>query len=138
MSCQDFFEWDFPLDKFPTIVYTLFTEVRDMNAHKESAQIANEKFKSVGIGSLDSKNRITLRDKVMKEPPLDRMEIDAFKIFLGDEGDILLRPMANIPSKELWVHQNPDALESIQRGKRDIKKGRVTKVKNLDKFFEKL
>jgi len=66
------------------------------------------------------------------------MEIDAFKIFLGNEGDILLRPMTNIPSKELWIHQNPNALESIQRGMRDIKKGRVTKIKNLSKFFKKL
>jgi len=113
-------------------------EVRDMNTHKETAQIANEKFRSVGTSSLDSKNRITLRDKLMKEIPLNHMEIDAFKVFLSDEGDILLRPMANIPSKELWVHQDPEVLKSIQRGMRDIKEGRVTKVKNLDKFFKEL
>ena len=109
-----------------------------MNTHKETARIASEKFKSVGISSLDSKNRITLRDRLMKETPLNYMEVDAFKVFLGDEGDILLRPMANIPSKELWVHQNPEVLESIQRGMRDIKEDRVTKVKNLDKFFKEL
>lgn len=109
-----------------------------MDPHREATKIANEKFKPVGISSLDSKKRITLRDKVMKEAPLNHMEIDAFEIFLGNEGDILLRPMANIPSKELWVHQNPDVLESIQQGIRDIKEGRVTKVKNLDKFFKEL
>ncbi|MBU4343424.1 MAG: hypothetical protein KKG21_05390 [Candidatus Omnitrophica bacterium] len=74
----------------------------------------------------------------MKEIPLNHMEVDAFKIFLGDEGDILLRPMTNIPSKELWVHHDPEVLKSIQRGMRDIKEGRVTKVKNLDKFFKEL
>ena len=109
-----------------------------MNKHSEIAKIANEKFIPIGVSSLDSKNRITLRNKLMKEMPLNHMEIDTFKIFLGDEGDILLRPMANIPSKELWAHQNPAVMESIQRGVRDIKEGRVTKVKNLDKFFKEL
>lgn len=106
--------------------------------YREGEELVKEKFKSVGVGSLDSKKRITLKDKVMKEPPLDHMKIDAFEILVGSEGDILLRPMANIPSKELWVHQSPEAIESIQRGIQDVKEGRVTEVKDLDKFFEEL
>lgn len=109
-----------------------------MDAHGETAKITNEKFKSIGTSSLDSKNRITIRDKVMKEPPLDHMEVNAFKIFLGDEGDILLRPMASVPSKELWIYQNPDVLKRIQRGLQDAKDGKVTKVKNVKKFLKNL
>ena len=109
-----------------------------MAKHKEDEQLVTEKFKSVGIGALDAKKRITLKDKVIKEPPLDHMEIDAFEILVGNEGDILLRPVANIPSKELWVHQNPEVLKSIQRGMCDVKEGRVTKVKDLNKFFKQL
>ncbi len=109
-----------------------------MAKYKENEQLIKERFKLIGVGSLDSKKRITLRDKVIKEPPLNNMEIDAFEILVGSEGDILLRPMANIPSKELWVHQNPEALESIQRGIQNVKEGQVTKVKNLDKFFKEL
>jgi hypothetical protein len=112
--------------------------VKDMAIQKKNEQFAKEKFRLVGIGSLDSKKRITLKDKVIKEPPLNDMEIDAFEILVGSEGDILLRPMANIPSKELWVHKNPKVIKSIQRGIQDIKEGRVTRVKNLDKFFKKL
>ena len=109
-----------------------------MTKYKENEQLIKEKFKLIGVGSLDSKKRITLKDKVIKEPPLNNMEIDAFEILVGSEGDILLRPMASIPSKELWVHQNPGALESIQRGIQNVKEGRVTKVKNLDKFLKEL
>ena len=109
-----------------------------MTKFKENEQLIKEKFKSIGVGTLDSKKRITLRNKVIKEPPLDNMKIDTFEILVGAEGDILLRPMANIPSKELWVHQNPKVLKSIQRGIQDIKKDRLTKVKNLDKFFKEL
>ncbi len=107
-----------------------------MGTYKE--EFVKEKFKLVGVSSLDSKKRITLKDKVMKESPLNHMEIDAFEILIGDEGDILLRPMTKIPSRELWVHQNPGVLESIQRGIRDVKEGRVTKVKDLGKFLKEL
>jgi len=101
-------------------------------------ELVKEKFKSVGVGSLDSKKRITLKDKVMKEPPLDHMEIDAFEILIGDEGDVLLRPMANIPSKELWIYQNPKILKRIQKGLQDAGEGKVKEVKNLKKFLKSL
>ena len=43
-----------------------------------------------------------------------------------------------IPRKELWMHNNPKILKSIQEGIQDIKEGRTTRVKDLDKFFEEL
>ncbi len=109
-----------------------------MKAQRESEQFVKEKFKSVGIGSLDSKKRITLKDKLMKEPPLNHMEIDALEILLGDEGDILLRPMTNIPSKELWIYQNPGVLKRIQKGLQDAREGKIKEVKNLKKFLKNL
>lgn len=107
-----------------------------MSRNRENEQFVKEKFRSVGVGSLDSKRRITLKDKVMKEPPLNHMEIDALEILLGDEGDILLRPMTNIPSKELWIYQNPMVLKRIQKGLQDAREGKIKKVKNLKKFLE--
>jgi len=97
----------------------------------------HEEFVPYNIKPLDSKHRITLGGKLAKSLG-KRMKVEAYQIFVAKNGDILLRPMANIPSKELWVHQNPDVLESIHRGMQDIKEGRVTKVKNLDKFFKEL
>ncbi|MDP2911650.1 MAG: hypothetical protein Q8N76_04910 [Candidatus Omnitrophota bacterium] len=97
----------------------------------------HEEFVTYNTKSLDSKHRITLGGKLVRS--LDKqMKVDSYQVFIAKNGDILLRPMANIPSKELWVHQNPDVLESIHRGMQDIKEGRVTKVKNLDKFFKEL
>ena len=43
-----------------------------------------------------------------------------------------------IPSRELWMHQNPKILKSIREGIRDIKEGRSTKIKDLDKFLKEL
>ena len=109
-----------------------------MSTHRENELLVKEKFKLVGVGSLDSKKRITLKDKVMKEPPLAHMEVDAFEILIGDEGDILLRPMANIPSRELWIYQNPKVLKRIQRGLQDVQDGKIKEVKNLKKFLKDL
>lgn len=109
-----------------------------MNTHKEERQINDEKFKPAGCTTLDSKKRITIGKRILEEEPLRSMEIDGFEVFIGEEGDILLKPMANIPSRELWIYQNPDVLKSIQRGMKDIKEGRVTKVKDIDKFLEEL
>ena len=109
-----------------------------MNKHNEQSKSAEEKFKPAGSTTLDSKKRITIGKKILEEEPLKSMEIDGFEVFIGDEGDILLKPLVNIPSRELWIHQNPEILKSVQKGIRDIKEGRVTRIKDLDKFFKNL
>lgn len=109
-----------------------------MDTHKEKNTVIKEKFKSVGSSSLDSKKRITLGNKIMKEIPLNHMEVDKFEILVGEEGDILLKPMAHIPSRELWIYQNPKVLSRIQKGLRDAQEGKIKEVKNLKKFLNDL
>ena len=92
----------------------------------------------MGFSTLDSKNRVTLGNRIMGKAPLGRMKVDAFGIFIGSEGDILLRPMANVPSRELWIYQNPKVLKSIQNGLQDAQEGKITEVKNVKGFFKKL
>lgn len=98
-----------------------------MDTHREKSTIIKEKFKSVGSSSLDSKKRITLGNKIMKEIPLKHMEVDKFEIFVGEEGNILLKPMAHIHSRELWIYQNPKVLSRIQKGLRDAQEGKLKK-----------
>ena len=97
-----------------------------------------EDFKPMGIARLDTKKRVTLGMLLKKFKILIRTPINDFETFIGDNGDILLRPRTAIPSRELWVHQNPEILQSIQKGIQDLREGRVTRVKDLDKFFEEL
>lgn len=97
-----------------------------------------EDFKQMGIARLDTKNRVTLGMVLKKFKILTKASINDFETFIGDNGDILLRPRTAIPTRELWVHQNPEILKSIQKGIQDTKEGRVTKVKNIDKFFDEL
>ena len=97
-----------------------------------------ENFKQMGIARLDTKKRVTLGILLKKFKILTQTTINDFETFIGDNGDILLRPRTAIPTRELWIHQNPKILENIQDGIQDLKEGRVTRVKDLDKFFEEL
>jgi len=95
-------------------------------------------FHLVGKSTLDSKKRVTLGNKIMVKKPLAKMKIDSFNVFINEDGNILLVPLANIPSRELWVHQNPEIMKNIQKGLKEAKEGKVTKVKDLDNFFDEL
>ena len=60
--------------------------------------------------TLDSKNRISL-SKLLKFKG-----VSSVKASILENGDILLKPMASIPARELWLYENKEALESVKRG----------------------
>lgn len=97
-----------------------------------------EEFKRMGIARLDTKKRVTLGMLLKKFKILTNAPISDFETFIGDKGDILLKPRVAIPARELWVHENPEILKSIQQGMKDIQKGHYTEVKDVEKFFEEL
>jgi len=98
----------------------------------------SEDFKRMGVARLDTKNRVTLGVLLKKFKRFVHTPINDFETFIGDNGDILLRPRTAIPTRELWVHQNPEIKQRIEEGIQDVKEGRVTRVKDLDKFFKEL
>ncbi|MFH1691839.1 MAG: hypothetical protein ABIC68_04645 [Candidatus Omnitrophota bacterium] len=104
-------------------------------------KVIDEKFERVGITKLDTKKRVTLGAifRIFKKAKqFNRAPIETFEAFIGSDGDILLRPRVSIPAKELWAHQNPEILQSIQKGIQDLKEGRFTDVEDVDKFIEEL
>ena len=106
---------------------------------KSTSPIINihEDFFPVETKALDSKNRVTLGDKVKKVLE-NRMKIDAFQICIGREGDILLRPTTHIPSREAWLYKNSKAFEKVKKGLEDAASARVRKVSDLERFLESL
>ena len=97
-----------------------------------------ENFKEMGIARLDTKNRITLGTLIKKFKIFLGVSINDFETFVGDKGDILLRPRTAIPSRELWIHQNSEIKKDIAEGVKDIEQGRSTKVKDVGKFLDEL
>ncbi len=59
-------------------------------------------------------------------------------MYVGEDGDILLRPVVTIPVKESWIYENPSALEDIRKGLSEAKQGKLKKVKNIENFLESL
>lgn len=95
------------------------------------------KFISAGTRTIDSKNRITLGEKITKLTSA-QTEADKFQVFYNKEGDILLRPMVSIPMREAWIYQDPQVLNSIRQGLAEAKREKVEKVENLEEFLEDL
>ncbi len=104
----------------------------------DSIKKLNEKFTFQDFKTIDARNRVNIGSKVMSVLMKALEKVDAFELFIGSEGDILLRPTAHIPSKELWLHENLEALKMVKKGLKDAKENRVTRVKDLDKYLDNL
>ena len=105
--------------------------------NKEIINYIKGKFVPVGVKTIDSKNRITIGEKIVKLITA-QTGADEFQIFYSEEGDILLRPMVSIPSKEAWIYQNPNVLKLIRQGLVEAKQEKTEKVENLKEFIEDL
>jgi len=116
----------------------LYEEVNKMETKKkEFTNHIDGKFISAGTRTIDSKNRITLGDKITKLINT-QTEADKFQIFFNEEGDILLRPMVSIPVREAWIYQNRQVLKSIRQGLAEAKREETEKVENLEEFLKDL
>lgn len=83
-----------------------------------------EEFTEVGVKNIDNRKRVPIGEAVSSA-----LEgVSRVMIFQGEDGDILLRPIAEIPLNELWLYKNRKAHESLQRGLDDAAAGRVTKM----------
>jgi len=106
---------------------------------QKKEEFVQEIFQHIGLSSrLDTRNRITLGQTLDLLKLVGGRKIDEFEILISSTGDILLRPRTSIPTRELWIHQNPKAMATLQKGLKDAAEGRLTKVKNLKKFTDEL
>ena len=67
----------------------------------------------------DSKGRITLGSLAKG--------VSSFRIEQQPDGKLLLEPHKEIPAREAWLFENPDALASVRKGLDDVAAGRVKK-----------
>ena len=96
-----------------------------------------EVFITVDTRPLDSKHRITLGGRLQKLL-MSKMKIDSYQVFVGKEGDILLRPAVSVPSNEAWVYRNPEVIGKIRRGLKEASEGKVEKADDLEGFLNDL
>jgi hypothetical protein len=115
---------------------TMKSSMRAIKAPKEAIEV-KEKFMPVDTRPLDSKHRITLGGRLYRLIS-GKMKIDSYQVFVGKDGDILLRPAVSIPSSEAWVYRNPEVIGKVRQGLKEAAEGQVEKVDNLEDFLSEL
>lgn len=96
-----------------------------------------ETFMPVDTRPLDSKHRITLGGRLQKLM-MSKMKIDSYQVFVGKEGDILLRPAVSVPSSEAWLYRNPEVIGKVRQGLKEAAEGKAEKVDDLKSFLNDL
>ena len=96
-----------------------------------------ERFISVDVKTLDAKKRINLGEKTIGMLS-EKFKAETFKVYVGEDGDILLRPVVIIPEKEAWIYENPAVLKEIRTGLSEAGQNKKKRVENLDKYLEEL
>ncbi len=83
--------------------------------------------KSEKILRPDSKGRVALGELAKG--------VSSFHVSV-DGGRIILEPYAEIPAREKWLFDNPEALDSVKRGLADSAAGRVSERGSFAEFAD--
>jgi hypothetical protein len=100
-------------------------------AKKEIIEKDTQEFIPFDVKFIDSKNRITIGEKIIKKIS-SQNRISQFQVLIGQDGDILLRPLTAIPSREAWIYEKPELIDQIRKGLQDAKEGKTEKIENLE------
>ena len=113
--------------------------MKTLKAAQKKKQVfeVKEMFMLVDTRSLDSKHRITVGGRLQKLIA-GKMKIDSYQVFIGKDGDILLRPAVSVPSSEAWVYRNPAVIGKIRQGLKEAAEDKTEKVDDLEKFLSDL
>jgi len=84
----------------------------------------SEIFSEIGTKNIDERKRIAIGDAMKPEIA----EAHRFQVFESDSGDVLLRPVVEIPARELWLHKNKKAMDSVQKGLKESAEGKTKKL----------
>ncbi len=82
-------------------------------------------FAEVSTKTIDERQRVALGDLIKG--------IKRVQIFKNDAGELLIRPLVEIPASEAWLYKNKKALASVHKGLEEAAQGKVSKLnlKNL-------
>lgn len=80
----------------------------------------SDDFSEVSTKTIDERQRVALGD-ILKG-------IKRVQIFRNASGEILIRPLVEIPASEAWLYKNKKALSSVRKGLEEAAQGKVTKL----------
>jgi len=90
-----------------------------MDMEKNVLKIDDE-FQEIGTRTIDDRKRLTLGEAIKN--------FKRVKLYMNLRGELLLQPVVEVPASELWLFQNKEAFESVQKGLKDAAEGRISKL----------
>ena len=82
----------------------------------------NDEFQEIGTRTIDSRNRLTVGELVQG--------LKRVRVYKNKLGEILIKPVVEIPASELWLFQNKEAFGSVQKGLKEMSEGKISKLKS--------
>jgi hypothetical protein len=80
----------------------------------------NDEFQEIDTRTIDNRNRLTIGELAQG--------FNRVRLYKNKMGEILLKPIVEIPVSELWLFQNKKAFENVQKGLKDISEGKISKI----------
>ncbi len=77
---------------------------------------------------LDAKGRVTFGNLAKG--------VSSFKVKKNQDGSYLMRPMKEVPEREAWLYNNPEALKAVLEGLADSRAGRVHDLGSFAQYLE--
>ena len=63
--------------------------------------------------------------------------VSSFHVFLTENNELLLKPFAEIPTNELWLFNNKEALSRVHQGIQEIESGETHEIdEDFTKYIE--
>ena len=85
----------------------------------------NGEFQEIDTRTIDNRNRLTIGELVQG--------YNRVRLYKNEMGEILLKPVVEIPASELWLFQNKEAFENVQKGLKDLSEKKLSKI-DIDKL----
>jgi len=85
-------------------------------------------FEEIESKSVDQRHRLVL-------PMIQEVhEIKRVRVYMNSRGEVLIRPVVEIPAAEIWLYRNKKALASVKRGLEQAAEGKLEEldVESLD------
>ena len=92
---------------------------------QETVRVADE-FREISTKTIDTRDRIVLGKYL-------NSKYRRIRIYQNKAGELLLRPVVEIPASEAWLYENRDALVAVKKGLKEAKEGKISKL-NLKKL----
>lgn len=93
-------------------------------------------FKELTSIRPDKQGRFALSNAVKVVEEALGGHADTFKVCVSSSGEILLIPIAEIPLRELWLHQNPEAKASVLRGLDQLARGEISDMEDFSQYLD--